>query len=132
MDFACSRCAHRQSEDSSCGGCGNDVVQDLRDPRGRQVLRDAESRLHRQRLNRYVAVGAVFCVVLGVILYGLFYWIAGVDLGRPEYLVRGGAARAIGMIILTVLAALALGLIALLERTLGRRRKFPYLDDYGG
>jgi hypothetical protein len=29
MDFACSRCAHRQVEDAECAGCGNDVVQDL-------------------------------------------------------------------------------------------------------
>jgi hypothetical protein len=131
MDFACSRCAHRQSEDSSCGGCGNDVVQDLRDPRGRQVLRDAESRLHRQRLSRYVAVGAVFGVVLAFIMYGLFYWMADVDPGEPAFLVRR-TPRPIVLIIFVVWAGLCLGLIALLERTLGRRRKFPYLDDYGG
>jgi hypothetical protein len=87
MHFACSRCGHRQSEDASCEGCRNDVVQDLRDPRGRQVLRDAESRLHRQRLSRYIAVGAVFGILLAGTFYGLYYWTSGEDPGTPEDLV---------------------------------------------
>ena len=64
MHFACSRCAHRQAEDSRCEGCGNDVVQDLRESRGRQVLHDAESRLQRRRLGQCIAVGAVVGMIL--------------------------------------------------------------------
>lgn len=130
MHFACSRCAHRQSEDTSCEGCANDVVQDLRDPRGRQVLHDAESRLHRQRLSRYIGVGAVFGIILGCSLYGLFFWISGQDPGTPEALTKR-PPRAVTYVIFAVWAGLTLGFIALLERTFGRRRKFPYLDDYG-
>lgn len=56
----------RQGEDASCGACGNDVVQDMRDPRGGTVLFDAESRLGRRCLGRYIAVGAVVAIIIAM------------------------------------------------------------------
>jgi hypothetical protein len=107
-DFACSRCAHRQAEDAPCGQCGNDVVQDMRDPSARRVLYDAESRWQKQRQTRAISIAAVPGLVL-------FY---------PSCLIGGwiiGFGVALGAGVVAV---------AVLDRLLGERRRFPYLDEY--
>ncbi len=107
-DFACSRCAHRQAEDAQCGRCGNDVVQDMRDPSARRVLYDAESRWQKRRQTRAISLAAVVGLVP-------FY---------PACLM-GGAITGFSVAFGTGAVA-----VAILDRLLGNRRRFPYLDDY--
>ncbi len=107
-DFACSRCAHRQAEDAQCGRCGNDVVQDMRDPSARRVLYDAESRWQKRRQARAISIGAVVGLVP-------FY---------PTCL-AGGAIIGFGVAFATGAVA-----VAVIDRLLGNRRRFPYLDEY--
>jgi hypothetical protein len=109
LHYACSRCAHRQAEDARCGGCGHDVVQDMRDTRALAVLYDAESRWQRRRQGRVISTAAV----VGVIPF------------FPTLFMIGGIWNAF-----IVAGVTGMGALAVLERSLGARRKFPYLDDY--
>jgi hypothetical protein len=130
MDFACMRCAHRQAEDTSCGGCGNDVVQDLRDSRARQYLHEEESRWQRKRHARFISLGALVAVPL---IFLMYYVIFPLILAQREAAGLGARAgdRVLGWIPILVGFGGGLGVIAVLEMTLGRKRKFPYLDEYG-
>jgi hypothetical protein len=135
MDFACSRCGHRQSEDAACGGCGNDVVQDLRDRRGREVLRETEARLHSRRVGRYFGVGAVVGILIAPLFIYVFMRVMGDSIDQDPMAMSVWVrwkAKIVGGTLFLVWTSCCLGVVALLERTLGRRRKFPYLDEYGG
>jgi len=89
------------------------------------VLRGAESRWQNKRHARFVAIGAVVCVAFLFIEYVVFPIRA-----EEEILAGGGADWHELRPFLGVGGALAV--VALLELTLGRRRKFPYLDEYEG
>ncbi len=110
MDFACSRCGGRQAEDTTCGGCGNIVVQDLRSANARRMLYDVESRWQRARHGTFVAISAAVGVVLWI---GLAILDSDLGLLRPA-----------------IALSVAVGITIAFEATLGKRRKFPYLDDY--
>lgn len=98
-----------------CDACGNEVVQDLRSSTARKMLYETEARWMRARQARCVAGGAV----LGVVLYFLSYFgvvyvpMLKVGMWQPVFAFSS-----------------ALSLSILLERKLGKRRRFPYLDDY--
>jgi hypothetical protein len=110
MNFACSRCAHRQAEDASCAGCGNEVVQDLRDPRARGFLFEEESRYQRKRNGRMLSGGAV----VGLLAF------------FPSMVFVGG-----GMIVAFATAfVVSAGAVVAIDRLFGGRRKFPYLEEF--
>lgn len=129
MHFACSRCAHRQAEDAQCAGCGNDVVQDLRDRNGRRVLREAESRWQRKRHARFISIGALVGLLLfmGVVYVSLV--LAPGELGESAE-AYGRAAYDANGFAASIAAGGGIATIAILEATLGSRRRYPYLDDY--
>lgn len=120
LDFACSRCAHRQANDADCEGCGNDVVQDLRDASGRHVLHEAESRWQTERHARRTALGAVVAIAIFLPLY--VAWIAFLELWEE----RPWTWPSVAVIFLFLSGAA----IAFFEYKLGPRRRFPYLDEY--
>jgi len=105
----------------------------MRDARGRQVLRDAEARLHRKRVGRYFGVGAVVGLAIAPAFIYLFYRIVGPHPADPLLLAPFWVrwkVKIVGGALFMTWAACCFGVIALLERTLGRRRRFPYLDEY--
>jgi len=137
MHFACSRCGHRQEVDASCQACGNDVVQDLRERRARDYLHELESRSQRRKHARYISAGAIAGILVFVASWILIGWIAsnhptGASVRVP---LRGGSVAVNDGNAPFFAAALAgLGALAatttVLELTRGRRRRFPYLDEY--
>jgi hypothetical protein len=127
MDFACSRCAHRQAEDAACAGCGHDVVQDLRDLRGRQVIHDAESRWQGRRHARFISIGAVVAILLAAGFYAVSYYVFGPELFEDDQIL---ARRRLGKLLVAVALGAAIGVIGVLEMTVGRKRRYPFLDEY--
>ncbi|HUH01637.1 MAG TPA: hypothetical protein VML75_06555, partial [Kofleriaceae bacterium] len=119
MHFACSRCAHRQSADCACDGCGNKVVQDLRDSAARRMLYEAEGRWQRKRRARYVSIGAAAGVVIFLVAFGVRIAI------DPDPDNMGFSPWPM---VLAVGAATSISIW--LDRAFGARRKYPYLDDY--
>ncbi len=80
----------------------------MRDPSARRVLYDAESRWQRRRQTRVISIAAV----LGLVL---FYPACAV----------GGAITGFGVAFGAGAAA-----VAVLDRLLRDKRRFPYLDEY--
>jgi hypothetical protein len=127
LDFACSRCAHRQAEDARCVGCGHDVVQDLRDSSGRGVLYEAESRWQRRRHARCTSLGVAVGILIFVPLCSV--WMAVVEpRGVEAVLERPWKWPSAWVILLFIVGAA----IAFFERQLAPGSRFPYLDEYEG
>jgi hypothetical protein len=120
MRFVCFRCGHRQESDTTCGSCSNDIVHDLGERSTWSHLRDIEHHLRRQRQARIIGIASVVAVILGIGLYiGLatYYGRTGQDLSRR--VIRALVAVTLGV---------GLALVAVLERTWGQKRMFPFLD----
>ena len=114
MHFACSRCAHRQAADEACANCNNDVVQDLRESNVRYFLHEVESRWQRKRLGQCITVGALLGMAVLVVSHVL--------MANPD----GTFAR------WPMILGIATGIMvsSALSYMLGRKRWFPYLDEY--
>jgi len=75
MEWCCTRCGHRQSDEKACERCGAESVHDLRSRATRELLADAASR-HREakeNLAKKLAAGAgvTLCFVLIPVGVGL-------------------------------------------------------------
>jgi hypothetical protein len=131
MHFTCMRCAHRQAEDARCDGCGNDVVQDMRDARARRYLYEAESRWQRKRHARHIAFGTVVAILLGVFLYRLIFpLMLGTDESGAHVSDPFGARGLLQWLPVIIGACGGLGVVALFEIADRGKRRFPFLDDY--
>jgi hypothetical protein len=120
MRFVCFRCGHRQENDTACGSCSNDIVHDLGERSTWRHLRDIESRLGRQRHARIIGIASLAAVpvAIGLYLATLMY-----------YGPRGGSPpRTVLQVLIAVTLGVALGLVAVLEKTWGQKRMFPFLD----
>ena len=117
--WVCIDCGARQAEQGPCAACEKDDTSDLRDYKIRELMRDVEGRLTRQREGRLRFLG-VICGMAAV--FGLWfipgYW---------EY-----RARFLALPVLfdqwLLMALIGIGVAALLARALGKKR-FPYLAD---
>ena len=120
MRFVCFRCGHRQEGDTTCGSCSNDIVHDLGERSTWRHLRDIERRLGRQRQARIIGVASLVAAILGLGLY----------IGFVAYYVGTGGdpSGADGRILVVVTLGFALALVAILEKTWGQKRMFPFLD----
>ena len=117
--WVCIDCGARQPAEGACAACDHEMTLDTRDEQVRELMRDVEDRLTRQRESRFrflgmlVAMALIFC---GWMIPG--YW------GLRGRLYPGLPIFADQWIFM---ALIGLGLSKLLEKYAGRRR-FPYLD----
>ncbi|CAN5903968.1 hypothetical protein BH11MYX3_BH11MYX3_21540 [soil metagenome] len=117
--WVCIDCGARQLADGTCTACSHEMTLDTRDEKVRELMRDVEDRLTRQRESRYRFVG----VVIGMtVIFGLWavpgYW------GLRGRLYPGLPIFADQWMFMVLIG---LGLSKLLVKHVGRKR-FPYLD----
>lgn len=117
--WVCIDCGARQAAEGSCAACNHEMTLDTRDEQVRELMRDVEDRLTRQRESRFRFLG----VLAGMtIIFSLWvvpgYWDARghVYPGLPFL-----SEQWIFMVLI------GLGFAKILEKTVGKRR-FPYLD----
>lgn len=117
--WVCIDCGGRQPAEGSCTGCQHEMTLDTRDEQVRELMRDVDERLARQRESRYRFLG----VLVGMtVIFGAWmvpgYW----DLRGRLY--PGLPIFADQWIFM---ALIGLGLSKVLDKYVGRKR-FPYLD----
>lgn len=120
MQFVCFGCGNRQESDTTCGSCSNEIVHDLGERSTWPHLRDIEHRMWRQRQARITGIASLVATILSLGLY----------IGMATYYGRTG--QNLSRLVISALTAVTLGmalpLVAALERTLGQKRMFPFLD----
>ena len=120
MRFVCFRCGHRQENDTSCGSCSNDIVHDLGERTTWRHLREIDGRLGRQRHARIIGIATLVTMPVAIGLYtGLLAYYAARGAAPSEGVFKALAAVPLGV---------GLGLIAVLEKTWGQKRMFPFID----
>lgn len=83
------------------------------------MLADIEERLQSQRRARSLALGAMVGVVTFVVCFAAIL-VLGIRVRRGTALVLGA-----------ITVGAASGTATVLERSFGKKRRFPYLDEYG-
>ena len=118
LNYACSRCGHRQDDNTKCGGCGYDALCDLEKPRDVDYLRGIERKELAQRDDR-IRKGAV-AIAMAIVIS---FWF--VPLYRQ---LRGLFALPLFIDQLVIVVVIAGGIWKLLERAYRGKRRFPWLD----
>jgi hypothetical protein len=117
--WVCIDCGARQPAEGACSACRHEMTHDTRDERVRELMRDVEDRLARQRQSRFRFIGMI--VGMTVIFCG---WMVPGYWGLRGRVYPGLPIFADQWIFM---ALIGLGLSKLLENYVGKRR-FPYLD----
>ena len=115
----CIDCGGRQEAKGPCVACAKDDTSDLRDYKIRELMRDVEGRLTRQREGRLRFVG-VICGMAAV--FGMWF-IPGYWDYRASFLALPALFDQ-----WLLMALIGMGVAALLARAIGKKR-FPYLQD---
>lgn len=120
MRFVCFRCGHRQEKDATCASCGNDIVHDLGERSTWRHLRDIESRLGRKRQARIMGIASLVTapVAIGLYFWGLTYYGQQGEMPLPRVMT----------FLMAAILGMALSIVAVLEKTWGKKRMFPFLD----
>ncbi len=119
MDFVCVECEHRQAAHGPCEVCGDQGVQDLRNPETLTFLQDLRTRAldRRETILRWVGVGCGIALVLGL------WFIPGFWAARRR-------AFAIPFLFdqWVLMGALAYGIGLLLDKLLPNRAPYAFVD----
>jgi hypothetical protein len=117
--WVCIDCGHRQAEKGPCAACAKDDTSDLRDDKIRELMRDVEGRLSRQREGRLRFLG----VIVGMAaVFGLWF-IPGYWDYRAQFLALPAFFDQ-----WLLMALIGFGVAVLLGRAFDKKR-FPYLAD---
>ena len=115
MHFACANCGHLGESEGDCPSCHQADLLDIRRPEVVELLRDTDSRIAQNRNDkiRWLSVGLGIFVGVAINFIPGFRW--------PIVLPFGGHWW-----IFTI--ACSLGIMHLLEKTIGAKSRFPYID----
>jgi len=117
--WVCIDCGERQPAEGPCIACKHEMTLDTRDEQVRELMRDVDERLARQREGRFRFLGVLVAMTVVFIAWMIpGYWNArgriypGLPMFADQWI---------------LMALIGLGLSSLLTRYVGRKR-FPYLD----
>jgi hypothetical protein len=117
--WVCIDCGARQPAEGTCAACQHEMTLDTRDEQVRELMRDVDDRLTRQRESRFRFLGVLVGMTVIFCLWMVpAYWDAR---GR----IYPGLPFLSDQWIFMVL--IGLGIAKLLQNKVGKRR-FPYLD----
>lgn len=127
--------------DDCCRNCGNEIVHDLRESRTRYMFRDLEARWQSKQHGRFIKAGAIAGVITLVLMIALMSTCMNsqpqpdrsrVSVATQRVRDRADARTTWGWmkIVGGVTFCVAFGVMTGATAIFGRRRRFPYVDEY--